>query len=118
MKYYLDEDLSPKIAEILRKHNIDAISAHEVGMLQATDLEQLEKASSDGRCLVTRNRNDFIRLTVQFFNEHHPHSGVLIVPHSLPGDNFLRITKAIIKHHTKYPKLTMEPYTIDFLERY
>ena len=118
MRYYLDEDLSPKIAEILRKHNIDAISAHEVGMLQATDLEQLEKASSDGKCLVTRNRNDFIRLTVQFFNEHRPHSGVLIVPHSLPGDNFLRIAKAIIKHHTKYPKLTMEPYTIDFLERY
>lgn len=118
MKYYLDEDLGPKIAEILRKHNIDAISAHEVGMLQATDLEQLEKASSDGRCLVTRNRNDFIRLTVQFFNEHRPHTGVLIVPHTMPGDNFSRIAKAIIKHHSKHSKDTIEPYAIDFLERY
>lgn len=116
MKYYLDEDLGPKIAEILRKNHIDAVSAHEVGMLQAADIEQLDRASSETRCLVTRNRNDFIRLTVQFFNEHRLHEGVLIIPHTFPGDRFLRIAKAIIKHHTKYSKSTMESYTIDFLE--
>lgn len=116
MKYDLDEDLSPKIAEILRKNHIDAISAPEVGMIQASDIEQLDRASSEGRCLVTRNRNDFIRLTVQFFNEHRPHAGVLIVPHTLPGDNFLRIAKAIIKHNLKQGKSKMESYTIDFLE--
>ncbi|MDI6889598.1 MAG: DUF5615 family PIN-like protein [Thermodesulfovibrionales bacterium] len=116
MKYYLDEDLSPKIAEILRKNHIDAVSAHEVGMLQAADIEQLERASSESRCLVTRNRNDFICLTVQFFNEHRPHTGVLIVPYTLPGDRFLTIAKAIIKHHSKHSKDTMEPYAIDFIE--
>lgn len=41
MKYYLDEDLNPKIAEILRKHSIDAVSAHEIGMAQAEDIEHL-----------------------------------------------------------------------------
>lgn len=116
MKYYLDEDLSPKIAEILRKHHVDAISAHEIGMLQATDLEQLERASSEGRCLVTRNRNDFIRLTVQFFNEHRLHCGVLIIPHTLPGDKFSAIAKAIMKYHSKHSEDTLEAYTIDFLE--
>ncbi len=116
MKYYLDEDLSPKIAEILRKHRIDAVSAHEVGMLQAADMEQMERASSEGRCLVTRNRNDFIRLTVQFFNEHRPHTGALIIPHTLPGDKFSVIAKAIIKYHSKHPEDTLEAYTIDFLE--
>ena len=116
MKYYLDEDLSPKIAEILRKNHIDAISAHEVGMLQASDIEQLDRASSEGRCLVTRNRNDFIRLTVQFFNEHRLHAGVLIVPHTFPGDKFLKIAKSVIKHHTKHSKGSMEQYAIDFLE--
>ena len=54
MKYYLDEDLSPKIAEILRKHNIDAISAHEIGMVEVTDIEQLDLAHPDYRALFAR----------------------------------------------------------------
>ena len=33
MKFYLDEDLSPKIAVILRKNGIDALSVHEAGLL-------------------------------------------------------------------------------------
>jgi hypothetical protein len=41
---------------------------------------------------------------------------VLIVPHTLPGDNFLRIAKAVIKHHLKHSKNKMESYAIDFLE--
>ncbi|MCL4537299.1 MAG: DUF5615 family PIN-like protein [Nitrospirae bacterium] len=116
MKFYLDEDLSPKIAEILRKHGIDAISAHEVGMVQAADKEQLDRAASEGRVLITRNRNDFIRLTVQFFNEHRKHAGVLIIPYTLPGDKFALIAKAIIKYHSKHSKGKAEPYVIDFLE--
>ncbi len=116
MKYYLDEDLSPKIAEILRKHHIDAVSAHEVGMIQASDREQLDRAASESRCFITRNRNDFIRLTVQFFNEQRPHYGVLIIPYTLPGDKFSLIARAIMKYHSKHSKDILEPYTIDFLK--
>ena len=116
MKYYLDDDLSPKIAEILRKHGIDAVSVHEAGMIQASDIENLKLAAAEKRCLVTRNRNDFIRLTVHFFNEHRPHCGILIVPHTLPGDNFSLIAKAIIKHHSKRSKDRVVSYAVDFLE--
>ncbi|MDO8445552.1 MAG: DUF5615 family PIN-like protein [Deltaproteobacteria bacterium] len=115
MKYYLDEDLSPKIAEILKKHRIDAVSAHDVGMIQASDMDQLEYASSKGRCLVTRNRNDFIRLTVQFFNEHRPHAGILIIPHTLPCDNFSLIARAIIKYDSM-DSGSINSYGIDFLK--
>ncbi len=115
MKYYLDEDLSPKIAEILRKHSIDAVSVHEIGMAQAEDIEHLKLADSEKRCLVTRNRNDFIRLTVQFFHEHRSHGGVLIIPHTLPGDNFSRIAMAIMKYDSKHP-YDVKSYGIDFLK--
>lgn len=114
IKYYLDEDLSPVISAMLRKDRVDAASAHEVGMIQASDLEQLEYAASHKRCMVTRNRNDFIRLTVQFFNEHRPHYGVLIVPYSYRGDNFRIVAKAL-KAYAKAHKDGLSSYLVDFL---
>lgn len=114
MKYYLDEDLSPRIAELLRKRGGDCVSAHEIGMVQETDLDQLIFAAKGKRCLVTKNRDDFIRLTVQFFNDHMPHSGILIIPHTIPGDQFSLIARALFNYAGKHPK-GMQPYTIDFL---
>ncbi len=115
MKYYLDEDMSPTVAKILRKYQLDAVSTHDVNMTQTLDREQFEYAASEGRSIVTRNRDDFVRLTVQFFNELRPHCGVLIVPYSMPGDKFRLIAKALKKYATKHPT-GMEPYTIDFLK--
>lgn len=114
MKYYLDEDLSPKIAELLRGLGGDCISAHDAGMIQASDLEQLEFASRKKRCLVTKNRDDFIRLTVQFFNDHLAHCGVLIVPKTFPGDRFSLIAEALSAYASEHSK-GMHSYTVDFL---
>ncbi len=114
MKYYLDEDLSPKIAELLRKQDVDCISAHEIGMVQVSDLEQLELAARKKRCLVTKNRDDFIRLTVQFFNDHLAHCGLLIIPSTIPGDRFSFIAKLLANYVHRHPK-GMPPYTIDFI---
>jgi hypothetical protein len=114
MKFYLDEDLSPKIAEILRRGGIDALSAHEAGMCEASDQRQLDFAAKEKRCLVTRNRDDFIRLTVRFFNDRRTHGGVLIVPYTLPGDQFSRIASLIKKFSSRHPK-GLTPYSIAFL---
>ena len=114
MKFYLDEDLNPKIAEILRKSGIDTLSAHEAGMGKVSDQKQLEFAAREKRCLVTRNRDGFIRLTVQFFNDQRTHYGLLIVPYPLPGDQFSRIARVIKKfshHHQK----ELTPHSIAFL---
>ena len=114
MKFYLDEDLSPKIAEILRKGGIDALSAHEAGMCEVPDRKQLEFAATEKRCLVTKNRDDFIRLTVRFFNDQRPHCGVLIIPYTLPGDQFSRIANLIKKFSSRHQK-GLVPYSIAFL---
>jgi predicted nuclease of predicted toxin-antitoxin system len=114
VKFYLDEDLSPKIAEILRRSGVDALSAHEAGMCEVSDQRQLEFAAKEKRCLVTRNRDDFIRLTVRFFNDQRPHCGVLIVPYTLPGDQFSRIAN-LIKNFSSHHHKGLEPYSIEFL---
>ena len=114
MKFYLDEDLSPKIAEILSRSGLDALSAHEAGMCEVSDQRQLEFAATEKRCLVTRNRDDFIRLAVQFFNDQRPHWGVLIVPYTLPGNQFSRIANLIKKFSSQHHK-GLDPYSIAFL---
>lgn len=114
MKFYLDEDLSPQIAELLRKKGLDCISAHETEMLGASDLEQLTFASSHKRCLVTKNRDDFIRLTVQFFNDNLPHFGLLIISSTIPGDRFSQIANALAVYANDHPE-GLPYYTIDFL---
>jgi hypothetical protein len=114
MKLYLDEDISPKVSIILRERGMDAISAHETEMLEASDEEQLSFAAAGGRIMVTRNRDDFITLTVQFFEALKPHNGLVIVPHTIPGYEFSKLAALLVKFSKTHPT-GLEPYTIEFL---
>ena len=114
MKLYLDEDINPKVSEILRKKGLEAVSAHETGMFEASDDEQLAFAAAAGRAMVTRNRDDFITLAVQFFNDLKPHSRLIIVPHTIPGSAFSKLAAILMKYSKDHPQ-GLEPYTIEFL---
>jgi hypothetical protein len=116
VKHYLDEDISPKVAELLRGMGVDAVSAHEKGMLGVSDEEQLIAAGSEGRVLVTRNRDDFILLTVRFFEDLRSHYGLIIIPHSIPGSNFSLLARILSEHAQKDPE-GLDPYTIEFISR-
>lgn len=115
MKFYLDEDISPRVAEIARgRCALDVVSAHEVGTLGMQDSAQLRFAESQQRCIVTRNRDDFIQETVAAFEAHDPHAGVLIVTRSIPNDHFAAIAAALCNYASRFPH-GMRSYTIDFL---
>ncbi|BBO85429.1 hypothetical protein DSCO28_59950 [Desulfosarcina ovata subsp. sediminis] len=114
MKLYLDEDISPKVSEILRKNGIDAVSAHEKGMLGASDEEQLTFAAAKERAMVTRNRDDFITLTVQAFEALRPHKGLIIVPHTISESDFGKLAALLTTYAKNHPR-GLESYTIEFL---
>ena len=99
---------------MLRAQGFDAVSAHEVGAEGLLDHEQLDRAVQEGRCLVTRNRDDFIRLTLQFFNDQSSHYGILIIPYSLRGNRFADIANALGQYAIRHPN-GLPPYTVDFL---
>ena len=97
MKVYLDENLSPAIAVLLRQHGIDASSAHEAGNPQLDDRAQLVWATREGRAIVTANVVDFIELAHEAIATNTEHAGIVLVPSSFRGDEFSAIADAIFE---------------------
>lgn len=103
MRFYLDEDLSPKIAERLRRRGIDALSALEAGNVQLSDREQLAHAARDGRCLVTRNARHFILLSQEAIRRQEPHAGIVLCPPSFHGFEIGVIADALTRMARRLP---------------
>lgn len=103
MKVYLDEDLSPVIARILRQKGVDGASAHEVGNVQLDDRAQLAYATREGRAIVTANVVDFLALAHVAVATNTEHAGIILVPSSFHGDEFQSIAGGIGEALKQYP---------------
>ena len=114
MLLYLDEDLPARVAVIARSLGVDVVSSHECGRDGLSDDEQLRLAANEGRCFVTRNRDDFIALTVQRFEAGEPHAGVLIVTRRLVKAGPEVIAHTLAAFARDHPN-SLPPYTIDYL---
>lgn len=113
--FLLDEDVNPSAAEIARRLGLDVKSVHEVGRRGLKDPEQLAFAAEERRILVTRNRDDFVRLTIARFQTGEPHCGVLIVPYSIPNKHPDRIANSLKKWSDAWSAPEPPSYLIDFL---
>ncbi|MCF4968921.1 DUF5615 family PIN-like protein [Nostoc sp. CMAA1605] len=77
---YTDEDMSALVATLLKSRGLDVATVPEQATLGKTDREQLEFATSIGRCILTHNRVDFEHLHLQYMAEGKQHFGIIIVP--------------------------------------
>lgn len=79
LSFLLDEDLSYRVAEGLRRRGVDAISVYEIDRAnrRIPDGDQLEYASAAGRVIVTYNRADYQKLDASWRADGHAHSGIL-----------------------------------------
>lgn len=116
MKFYLDEDLSGKIAEIARGMGVDVVAARECGNCGSDDEVQLLAAARADRCLVTRNRDHFVALSVRFLQGDLPHAGVLVVPYTVPTDRFVLVAAAIAQYDRDHPD-GISPYGYDYVSQ-
>lgn len=103
MKVYLDEDLSPAIARMLREKGIDATSAHEVLLTGVSDREQLDRAAREGRALVTRNARHLKALAADRVRRQQPHAGIIVCPPTIKGFEYSAIVNAIQRLAAAYP---------------
>jgi Domain of unknown function (DUF5615) len=71
--------MSALVTTLLRSRGLDVTTVPEQATLGKSDCEQLEFATSLGRCLLTHNRVDFERLHLQYMEEDKQHFGIIVV---------------------------------------
>ncbi len=99
VRFYLDEDVQVFLAEALRVRGVDTLHVYEAGHGGQDDDAQLAFAAAEGRCIVSYNRGDFVRLVRQYADAGLPHAGVVVAVRRTPGD-VLRSLVAISAAHT------------------
>jgi predicted nuclease of predicted toxin-antitoxin system len=101
VELYLDEDVSVLVAELLRSHGFDVLTALEAGQLGKSDEEQLAYAVSQSRALVSHNRSDFEALAQQYFAAERTHYGIILAVRRSPYEVMRRLL-VIINNLTAY----------------
>jgi len=75
---YTDEDVTRRLAPLLRERGYDAASAWEAGTTGLTDEQQLAFAASQGWAILTYNRRDFSVLARNWQEAGRNHAGVIL----------------------------------------
>jgi predicted nuclease of predicted toxin-antitoxin system len=98
-RIFLDENLSPAIAETLRRLGHDSLSAHEVGMLGVLDDALLGFAAEQGRVFISSDYGDFARLSIEWNEAGRDFPGIVLVKQVSaeisPGEIVARIEQHI-----------------------
>lgn len=81
MKALLDEQLSPRIAELLRKrgHDVQAVGERP-DLAGASDQLILDVAAAEHRVVITNNVKDFRPLAAQRLARGQSHGGLILLP--------------------------------------
>jgi hypothetical protein len=112
IRLYLDEDAARHdLIAALRLREVDVTSAQEEGLVEATDLRQLEWCWAKARVLYTFNVRHFYALHGEFMRSSRDHAGIILAPqqrYSVGGQmrRLLRLiekkTAAEMANHVEY----------------
>jgi hypothetical protein len=79
LRLYLDEDAQEAaLAEGLRHHGLDVLTARDAGMTQRSDDDYLEFSTQESRTLFSFNIPDFRKLHAKWIAEGRPHAGIIV----------------------------------------
>jgi predicted nuclease of predicted toxin-antitoxin system len=97
---YLDEDVDPLLAQVLRNRGIDCLSTQEANNRGKSDKDQLAFAVNHGRAFLTFNVRDFVQISQNYAVEGKKHSGIILSQHH-PFRELLRRTLLLLQKHGK-----------------
>lgn len=98
VQLYLDEDVDPLIAQVLRHRGINCLATQEANNRGKSDAEQLAFAASQQRAFLTFNVKDFVRLSQDYAETGRTHSGIILSQH-LPFRELLRRTLLLVQKY-------------------
>jgi hypothetical protein len=75
---YTDEDVTDRLAVLLRRQGYEAESASSAGTLGFSDEEQLSFAADRGWAILTYNRRDFSVLARLWIETGRDHAGIVL----------------------------------------
>lgn len=100
-RLYLDEDITPLLARLLRERGHDAISCREISATGITDEDQLERATELGRAILSSNYGDFIRIGRACVRDGRTHGGIIISYHQIDVDTINEDVVAVSRFITE-----------------
>ena len=77
-KLHLNEHLSPRLAQQLRRHKFDVTSTLEKELVSTSDREQLEFCCVERRAILTFNVDHFTLLHEEFTAANKEHWGIIL----------------------------------------
>jgi predicted nuclease of predicted toxin-antitoxin system len=95
IEFYLDEDVSILLSELLRHRGFKALTTRDAKMLGKSDTEQLAYAVSQRKVLLTHNRVDFERLHTEYLKAGREHYGIIIARRSNEHTILKRLLKIL-----------------------
>jgi Domain of unknown function (DUF5615) len=81
----MDEHVPKAVTEGLRRRGVDVVTVQELGLQTVEDAKHLERATQDGRVVVTQDA-DFLRLHATGLS----HRGIVYAPQQTPVAHMLR----------------------------
>ena len=86
VKFLLDQDVYGMTAKFLAEQNFDVVSVSQLGLSRAPDTEVLSTAQTQGRILITRDRDYGNLVFVQSLGAGVIYRRGLIRGHTVEGD--------------------------------
>lgn len=81
VRLYFDEDAGENAVVLgLRARGIDVLTTREANQIGASDPNQLEFATRQGRSIYTFNVGDFARLHLDYLSRGNEHAGIIVIP--------------------------------------
>jgi predicted nuclease of predicted toxin-antitoxin system len=93
--FYLDEDVSVLVADLVRARGFDVVTTYEAGRAGRSDADQLNYATSQDRVILTHNRRDFEALARDYALAGREHAGMILAVRRSPYEITERLLRIL-----------------------